>query len=43
MAFSLLSFEKKAMKKSKPEQLFSTENMLPISEIRGDTIILKDS
>jgi hypothetical protein len=42
MAFSLLSFEKKAMKKSKPEQLFSTENMLPISEIRGDTIILKD-
>jgi len=42
MDFKLLSFEKKAMKKSKPEQLFSTENMLPISEIRGDAIILKD-
>jgi len=30
------------MKKKKPEQLFSTEHMLPISELRGDTIILKD-
>lgn len=30
------------MKKSKPENQFNTESMLPISEIRGDTIILKD-
>jgi hypothetical protein len=34
MGFTLLSFEKNKIKKSKPEQMFSTENMLPISEIR---------
>ncbi len=42
MGFTLLSFEKNKIKKSKPEQMFSTENMLPISEIRGDALILKD-
>ena len=42
MWFTLLSFEKNKVKKSKPEQMFSTENMLPISEIRWDTLILKD-
>ena len=42
MAFTLLSFEKQKIKKAKPEQMFSTENMLPISEIRWDTIVLKD-
>lgn len=42
MAFTLLNFEKQQVKKAKPEQMFSTENMLPISEIRGDTLILKD-
>jgi hypothetical protein len=42
MAFTLLSLEKQKIKKAKPEQMFSTENMLPISEVRGDTVILKD-
>lgn len=42
MAFTLLSLEKQKIKKAKPEQIFSTENMLPISEVRGDTVILKD-
>lgn len=41
--FTLLSFEKQNIKKAKPEQMFSTENMLPISEIRWDTVILKDN
>lgn len=42
MAFSLLSFERNKIKKSSPGELFNTEAMLPISEIRWDTIILKD-
>lgn len=42
MAFSLLSFEKNQMKKASPAEIFNTETMLPISEVRGDTIILKD-
>lgn len=42
MDFSLLSFEKNKIKKISPEELFNTESMLPISEIRGDTVILKD-
>ncbi len=42
MAFSLLSFEKNKIKKAKPDELFNTETMLPISEIRSDTVILKD-
>ncbi len=42
MAFSLLSFEKNKIKKTNPNELFNTETMLPISEIRSDTIILKD-
>jgi hypothetical protein len=42
MAFTLLSLEKQKVKKAKPEQMFSSESMLPISEIRGDTLILKD-
>lgn len=42
MGFTLLSFEKNKIKKSKPEQMFSTESMLPISEIRWDALILKD-
>ncbi len=40
--FTLLSFDKQHIKKAKPEQMFSTENMLPISEIRWDTVLLKD-
>ncbi len=42
MAFSLLSFEKNKIKKANPDELFNTETMLPISEIRSDTVILKD-
>lgn len=42
MALSLLSFEKNKIKKTNPNELFNTETMLPISEIRSDTIILKD-
>gem|GEM_PF-1347699 len=42
MDFSLLSLDKNAIKKPRPEQIFTTETMLPISEIRGDTIVLKD-
>lgn len=35
-------FDKTSISKSSKEPLFNTEVMLPISEIRGDTIILKD-
>jgi hypothetical protein len=34
MAFSLLGLDTAGMKKKKPEQLFTTEHMLPISELR---------
>jgi hypothetical protein len=42
MAFSLHGLDTAGMKKKKPEQLFTTEHMLPISELRSDTVILKD-
>jgi len=42
MIFSLLSFEKNAIKKAPVQELFNTETMLPLSEIRTDTVILKD-
>lgn len=35
-------WEKEKIQKGKPNNVFNTETMLPISEIRGDTIILKD-
>lgn len=35
-------WEKMKIQKLKKENLFNTENMLPISEIKNDTIILKD-
>ncbi|MEI7557975.1 MAG: hypothetical protein WCJ45_04000 [bacterium] len=34
--------EQKQVQKPKHENLFNTETMLPISEIRNDTIIMKD-
>lgn len=34
--------EKKKIKKGKKEPLFNTEEMMPLSEIRGQTLILKD-
>lgn len=34
--------DKNKVQKKKPENLFNTETMLPISEIRNDTIIMKD-
>ena len=37
-----LGSEKSKIQKGKPNQVFNTETMLPVSEIRGDTMILKD-
>ncbi len=34
--------ENKKVKKNKPNNVYNTETMSPISEIRGDTVILKD-
>lgn len=42
MAFKLLNFEKGKIQKGQHEQVFNTETMLPLSEIRGDTMVLKD-
>lgn len=36
------STEKEKIQKTKKNNLYNTETMLPISEIRGDTVILKD-
>jgi hypothetical protein len=36
------AWEKNKVQKGKPNNVFNTETMLPVSEIRGDTIILKD-
>jgi S-methylmethionine-dependent homocysteine/selenocysteine methylase len=35
-------FERNKIKKGKKEPLFNTEEMMPISEMRGETMILKD-
>lgn len=35
-------WEQKEIQKTKPENMFNTETMLPISEIKSETIILKD-
>ena len=35
-------WEQTEIQKTKPENMFNTETMLPISEIKSDTIILKD-
>lgn len=35
-------WEKDKVQKGKPNNVFNTETMLPVSEIRGDTVILKD-
>jgi len=35
-------WDQNKIKKSKHENLFNTETMLPISEIRNDIIIMKD-
>lgn len=43
MQFKLFNFEKGKIQKAQHEQVFNTETMLPISEIRGDTMVLKDS
>lgn len=42
MAFKLFNFEKGKIQKGQKEQTFNTETMLPISEIRGNTMLLKD-
>ena len=42
MKFKLFNFEKGKIQKGQKEQVFNTETMLPISEVRGDTIVLKD-
>jgi len=42
MQFKLLNFEKGKIQKAQRENVFNTETMLPISEIRGDTMVLKD-
>ncbi len=42
MAFKLFNFEKGKIQKGQREQAFNTETMLPISEIRGNTMVLKD-
>ncbi|MBP6911432.1 hypothetical protein KBC03_07740 [Patescibacteria group bacterium] len=42
MAFKLFNFEKGKIQKGQKEQVFNTETMLPLSEIRGDTMVLKD-
>ena len=42
MKFAMFNFEKGKMQKGHPEQVFNTETMLPISEIRGDIMVLKD-
>ena len=42
MKFSMLNFEKGKIQKGQREQVFNTETMLPISEVRGDTMVLKD-
>jgi len=34
--------ENKKVQKNKPNNVYNTETMSPISEIRGDTVILKD-
>ena len=36
-------WEQLLIQKPKTENMFNTETMLPISEIKSDTIILKDS
>ena len=35
-------WEQTQIQKTKPENMFNTETMLPISEIKSDTLILKD-
>ena len=35
-------WEQTQIQKTKPENMFNTETMLPISEIKSETIILKD-
>ena len=35
-------WEQTEIQKTKPENMFNTETMLPISEIKSETIILKD-
>lgn len=42
MAFKFFNFEKGKIQKGPHEEVFNTENMLPISEIRGDTMVMKD-
>jgi hypothetical protein len=45
MANKLFPFgpDKEKMQRGKENNVYNTETMLPISEIRGDTVILKDS
>ena len=38
----LLDFDKSKVKKGKPDNLFNTETMLPISEVKNGIVILKD-
>ena len=42
MQFKLFDFEKWKIQKGQREQVFNTETMLPISEVRWDTMVLKD-
>jgi hypothetical protein len=38
----VLDFDKSKVKKTKPDNLFNTETMLPVSEIKNGIVILKD-
>ena len=38
----LLNFDRKKVKKGQPDNLFNTETMLPVSEIKNGIVILKD-
>ena len=38
----ILDFDKSKVKKSKADNLFNTETMLPVSEVKNGIVILKD-
>jgi hypothetical protein len=38
----VLDFDKSKVKKKKADNLFNTETMLPVSEIKNGIVILKD-
>jgi hypothetical protein len=38
----ILDFDKSKVKKKKSDNLFNTETMLPVSEVKNGIVILKD-